>query len=542
MWYRLGQEEDQKPQLKFKEDPKSQLKTKDVTQKEIDTAKAILALAKEVDDSELKKVIAESKQAFANMKKAGELLNSIAESVPLEFVKPTLRQYATDLNTQAESYLIAITGANYASADDKKAEFKSFAKSVGGVPTDYDSAIKFVKNLDAKDVVYVANLVGDFLPLGPGGQVALTPIKIADYRANWIPKLEQDVAKYKVAQNKFDTAKDKKTKDQAWNEITQSMSGILGVISNALIDIAVFVSAAAVVLALVAPWLAAASAAIFAVGLAMQAFSTTLDENSPFYYKNINSLPSNFALGVSRMFEGLPFSESTTKAKEFPKVTNTVSPDEQYKALKELFPSNDELKLKPGDFAGAFGKSVKSFEESIYKYLSMSFINYDGNSWLNKYNNPKTTNLIDQPLNIVLSYAKDTFGTKYPWLKQSDTTEYQNFAKYLTSVKAALTAGKKKQSPSKRSLATYAIEAALNGGMTYQYIKPLIREMANKYTAGNLYNFLNKRNVEINNLIEAESRNTNFAARYNLRPGSALWDNLKTDIMNLKKILNTWKE
>lgn len=536
MWYRLGQEENLNSQLKFKEDPKSQLKTKDVTQKEIDTAKAILAITAEVDDSELKKVIAESKQAFANMKKAGELLNSIAESVPLEFVKPTLRQYATDLNTQAESYLIAITGANYALADDKKAEFKSFAKSVGGVPTDYDSAIKFVKNLDAKDVVYVANLVGDFLPLGPGGQVALTPIKIADYRANWIPKLEQDVAKYKTAQNKFDTAKDQKTKNQAWNEITQSISGILGVISNALIDIAVFIAAAAVVLVLVAPWLAAAGAAIFAVGLAMQAFSTTLDQNSPFYYKNINSLPSNFALGVSRMFEGLPFSESTTETKKFPKVTNKSSSEEQLKALNELFPSqDDELKLKPLE------KSVKSFEENIYKYLSMSFINYDKNNWLNKYNNPKTTNLIDQPLNIVLSYAKDTFGTKYPWLKQSDTTEYQNFAKYLTSVKAALTAGEKKQPPSKRSIAVGMIETALKSQMTYQYSAPLIREMANKYTAGNIYNFLNKKNVEINNLIEAEARNTNFAKRYNLRPGSALWDNLKTDIMNLKKILNTWK-
>lgn len=524
MWYRLGQVED----------PKSQLKTKDVTQKEIDTAKAILAITTEVDDSELKRVIAESKQAFANLKKAGELLNSIAESVPLEFIKPTLRQYATDLNTQAENYLIAITGANYALADDKKEEFKSFAKSVGGVPTDYDSAIKFVKNLDAKDVVYVANLVGDFLPLGAMGKVALTPVKIADYRANWIPKLEQDVAKYKAAQNKFDTAKDQKTKDQAWSEITQSISGILGVISNALIDIAVFVEAAAVVLALVAPWLAAAGAAIFAVGLAMQAFSTTLDKNSPFYYKNINSLPSNFALGVSRMFEGLPFSESTTEEKKFPKVTNVSSPEEQLKVMYELFPSED-TKLDP------LKKSMKAFEENIYSYLITSFKNYNKNNWLNKYNNPKTTNLHNQPLNVILEFAKDTFGTKYPWLKQPNTTEYQNFAKYLTSVKSVMAAGEKKQPPSKRSIAVGMIETALKSQMTYQYSAPLTREMANKYTAGNLYNFLNKKNVEINNLIEAEARNANFAARYNLRPGSALWDNLKTDIMNLKKILNTWK-
>jgi hypothetical protein len=65
--------------------------------------------------------------------------------------------------------------------------------------------------------------------------------------------------------------------------------------------------------------------------------------------------------------------------------------------------------------------------------------------------------------------------------------------------------------------------------------------MANKYTAGNIYNFLNKKNIEINNLISNEARNANFAARFNVRPGSAGLDSLKVDIMNLKKILNTWK-
>jgi hypothetical protein len=526
MWYRLGQ----------LEDPKSQLNTKEVTQKEIDTAKAILSITDEIDDSELKKNIAESKEAFVNLKKTSELLNSIADSVPLEFVKPTLRQYATDLNSQAESYLTAIAAINYTNMpDDKKEQFKSFAKSVGGVPTDYDSAIKFVKNLDAKDYVYVINLVGDFMPLGPGGKVALTPIKIADYRANWIPKLEQDVAKYKAAQNKFDTAKDQKTKDQAWNEITQSISGILGVISNALIDIAVFVAAAAVVLALVAPWLAAASAAIFAVGLAMQAFSTTLDQNSPFYYKNVNSLPSNFALGVSRMFEGLPFSESTTEAKKFPKVTNKSSSEEQLTTLTELFPSMDPT-INP------VARVIKAYEESIYSYLRDNFNTYNKNSWLNKYNSPKTANLINQPLNVILEYAKDTFGNKYPWLKQPDTIEYQNFARYLTSVKAVLV--EKSPAPSKRSIAAGLIETALKSQMTNQFSAPLIREMANKYNAGNVYNFLNRKNVEIIDLLSREQSNQNFAKRFNVRPGSAGSagvDSIKLDITNLKKILNFWK-
>lgn len=508
MWYRLGQQQQ-------REDPESQLKTKNVTQKEIDLAKALLNLQNDNLNSELKKVIGNSKQAFMNYKKAGEVLNSLADSIPLDFIKPTLKQWATDLNTQAESYLGATLSIEISSNEEDRKAFESFAKTIGDIPTDQESAIKFVKKLDSKDIAYVTNLVGDFLPLGPMGKLALTPVKIADYRATWIPELEKNVAKYKAAQNKFDTAKDQKTKDQAWNEITQSISGILGIISNALIDIAVFVEAASVVLALVAPWLAAAGAAIFAVGLAMQAFSTTLDKNSPFYYKKLGSIsPSTIATGIMRMSEGLPFSESNTKERIFSKPTGDNFLDEIFKA---------------------------SLESSIFSYLNSNFENYNKKDWFNKYNNPKTINLIDQPLNIVLSFAKDIFGNKYPWLAQPNTVEYQNFARYITRAKSMLTSGVKKQPPSKRSIAVGMIETALKSQMTYKYSAPLIREMANKYTAGNIYNFLNKKNVEINNLIEAEARNANFAARYNLRPGSALWDNLKTDIMNLKKILNTWK-
>jgi hypothetical protein len=65
--------------------------------------------------------------------------------------------------------------------------------------------------------------------------------------------------------------------------------------------------------------------------------------------------------------------------------------------------------------------------------------------------------------------------------------------------------------------------------------------MANKYTAGNIYNFLNKKNVEIIDLLSKEQSNQNFAARFNVRPGSPGVDSIKLDIANLKKILNTWK-
>ena len=511
MWYRLGQKGQQQQQ----EDPESQLKTKNVTQKEIDLAKAILNLQNDALNSEIKKVIGNSKQAFMNYKKAGEVLNSLADLIPLDFIKPTLKQWATDLNSQAESYLGATLYTEIYSNEKEKKAFESFAKNIGDLPTDQESAIKFVKKLNSKDYAYVINLVGDFLPLGPWGKAALTPVKIADYRATWFPKFEQDVAKYKAAQNKFDTAKDQKTKDQAWDEITQSISGILGVISNALIDIAVFVEAAAVILALVAPWIAAAGAAVFAVGLGMQAFSTTLDKYSPFYYKKLGSLPSTIATGIMRMSEGLPFSESTTKERIFSKPTGDS------RVLDEILKA--------------------SLESSIFNYLNSNFENYNKKDWFNKYNNPKTINLIDQPLNIVLSFAKDIFGNKYPWLAQPNTVEYQNFARYITRTKSMLTSGEKKQPPSKRSIAVGMIETALNSGMTYKFTKPLIRQMANKYTAGNIYNFLNKKNVEIIDLLGREMQNQNFAARYNVRPGNAGYDAVRIDIGNLKKILNTWK-
>ena len=77
--------------------------------------------------------------------------------------------------------------------------------------------------------------------------------------------------------------------------------------------------------------------------------------------------------------------------------------------------------------------------------------------------------------------------------------------------------------------------------MTYQYIKPLIREMANKYDAGNIYNFLNRMNVEIIDLLSREMQNQNFAARFNVRPGNANYDKLRIDIGNLKRILKTVK-
>ena len=94
------------------------------------------------------------------------------------------------------------------------------------------------------------------------------------------------------------------------------------------------------------------------------------------------------------------------------------------------------------------------------------------------------------------------------------------------------------KNPSNRSIAAALIKRALENDMSYNFTAPLIKEMANKYNAGKIYNFLNRKNVEMNNLIS--SQNANFAARFNVRPGAGL-DLLKVDIMNLKKILNTWK-
>ena len=160
---------------------------------------------------------------------------------------------------------------------------------------------------------------------------------------------------------------------------------------------------------------------------------------------------------------------------------------------------------------------------------------------MNKYNNPKTKELHQQPSFVIIKYANDEYGKKYPWLNMPNTTQYKNFIKYIIVQKAAMREEGNQQPPSKRSLATYAIEAALNGGMTYQYIKPLIREMANKYNAGNIYNFLNRMNVEIIDLLSREMHHQNFAARFNVRPGNANYDKLRIDIGNLKRILKTVK-
>ena len=152
------------------------------------------------------------------------------------------------------------------------------------------------------------------------------------------------------------------------------------------------------------------------------------------------------------------------------------------------------------------------------------------------------------PLTTTLSFMWfGTFGEKYFWLDDPSSVYYRNFARYLSQIKGFYRGTKnqqgkkaKTQTPSKRSIGYQLVDSAIRNNMTNQFTARLIREMANKYTAGNIYNFLNKKNVEINNLITSEARNANFAARFNVRPGAGL-DSLKVDIMNLKKILNTWK-
>jgi hypothetical protein len=220
--------------------------------------------------------------------------------------------------------------------------------------------------------------------------------------------------------------------------------------------------------------------------------------------------------------EGLPYSPDKEEEKQLAQFTRITNEGEHKRAKAEMF-NNPYL--------------------PIVKRLNEIYIEINPKDWESKYGQKKTELIYTQPLNTLMKFAYDQFGQKYFWMNQPESPKYRNFGRLLSQAKNYVMASPevKPKQPSKRSIGYQLVDSALNNQMTNQFSAPLIREMANKYTAGNIYNFLNKKNVEINNLISNEARNANFAARFNVRPGSAGLDLLKVDIMNLKKILNTWK-
>jgi hypothetical protein len=526
MWYRLGQQTEE-------------IKSEKATENEIKAAKALLQanqLLKDLDDNNIKKILDESKAGFLKLKELSKILYDIGEAIP--FLEPTLSQPASSMNDVAEQFVAITVKDNFINPQDK-ANLKRI-NQIAGIPTDLDSALEKVKkNLDAKDVVYLANLYGDFFILtgNPAAgsvwsQLSFGIIKIVDYRATWFPKLESDFKTFQSSKRIYDSTKDKLEKDKAWDSMQQSISGILGVISNFAIDLGTVLK----LLAIPVPQVAPASGALLAAGFILQGASTLIDKNSPFYYKkipsNLEEIDDTFetlqtgidltATGLANLYYGQPFIADNTPEQKIPVITKKTPNKDKASALSNLI----------------FNPSP---ENEIYQNLDIKFGSYNNKAWLDKYNNPKTTALHQQPSFVIIKYANDEYGKKYPWLNMPNTTQYKNFVKYIITQKAVMREEGNQQPPSKRSLAAFVIENALNNQMTYKFTKPLITEMANKYTAGNIYNFLNKKNVEIIDLLGREMQNQNFAARYNVRPGNAGYDAVRIDIGNLKKILNTWK-
>jgi hypothetical protein len=91
-----------------------------------------------------------------------------------------------------------------------------------------------------------------------------------------------------------------------------------------------------------------------------------------------------------------------------------------------------------------------------------------------------------------MKFAKDLFSERYPWLNQPDDANYRNLARAFNTAVKDFKKIKlpKPKAPSKRSIGYQLVDSALNNQMTNQFSAPLIREMSNKYTAGNIYNFL----------------------------------------------------
>lgn len=521
MWYRSAQ--DKKP-IEFipEESEKSDLDTLKATPQEIETAKKIIdlrnsGLPANLDDASIAKMIEQSKPAHVEMKKLATALNDIANFIPFENLKPTFKQYANSLNGAAEQYLAAITAAEFGEQQTKEKAKKKLdlfdTLTLQNVPNNVESIIKFYRN-NQKDMPYFINLIGDFIPgssTAPG-QIILSKFKIADYQQTWLPFFNEHKNLFIAAKNKYNATKDIEEKQQAEEDMKYNFARILGFLSNACLDLSTFILAFVALAGPAAPIVASVAGGFRTLSLGLQGVSWLMDPEGP-------------VSGVFNILEGLPY----------------LADKEQEKILKPFTKIYDQIEhdaTKAEMFNNPYLPIAKRLNEIYYEIQPKD--------WESKYGQKKTEIMYVQPLNTLMKFAYDNFGEKYFWMNQPESPQYRNFGRFLSQAKSYIKADRKIDKiptppPSKKSIGYQLVDSALNNQMTYQYSKSLIREMANKYTAGNIYNFLNKKNVEINNLIEAEARNANFAARYNLRPGSARWDNLKTDIMNLKKILNTWK-
>jgi hypothetical protein len=539
IWYRIAQDEEPKEEPAPKDYPfdpiKSNLENRNVTPEEIELAKKIIKLRdfKNVSDEEIEKAINKSKTAHIVLKDIANILNSASQSIPFENLKPTLTKYANDVNGHAEQYLITILAANFSQIKEEKEDAKKAldiieTATLQNLPSQFDPLLKTIqKNLDVKGVSYFVNLIGDLIPGSstPLGQAALLPFRIMDYKLTWLPKLQTDFSSFVKAVAEYNSAKDEESRDTAQNAILASLSGLLGVISNILIDSSSFIESLAQMTVIAPPVAIAIEALALGIrttGVGIQVVSSTIDPISPIGYQK-----------VIRMLQGLPADESKIQEKEY------ISFLDQMAFLGKILPPDTAKEVVKKS-------TIKEIKNDQYfpmlQTLHDRFYSYDENQWENKYGTRKSEFLEYQPLYIIMKFANDVFGKKYFWLDKPETPEYQNFGKLVTQAKNYGNVDyKEKTAPSKRSIGYQLVDSAIRNNMTNQFTASLIREMANKYTAGNIYNFLNKKNIEINNLISNEARNANFAARFNVRPGSAGLDSLKVDIMNLKKILNTWK-
>ena len=529
MWYRLGQAEE--------------IKSKKVTDNDIKAAKVLVAAHEELknlDDDKIKKALEDSKAGFLKLKDLSKILYKIGDAIP--FLEPQLAQQASDINDLAEQFIAATVNANFVKESAlQKADLQKVTKMASEIPTDLNSSVEIVKKLDTKNVVYLANLYGDFFVLTgnpaakhPLTQLAFLAIKWADYRTTWFPKLETDFKTFQDAKKIYDSTKNQSEKDKAWESMQQSVSGILGVISNLLIDIGTIVRPLGILL----PPVLTISTSLIGIGVVLQGASSLLDVKSPVYFKNIPAIPgqiNEFATGLANMYYGQPFNENSGKTEKKYTIVTKNTPPNQFGV--------EPAKKKVNQRDALIELLSPSPEYEIYQNLDVNFDSIDKESWINKYNSAKTDQLHQQPSFVIIEYAKDVYGKKYPWLYTPNTTQYRNFVKYLAAQKAIMREPGNQKNPSNRSIASALINRALQNDMSYKDTAPLIRVMANKYTAGNIYNFLNKMNKDIIDLLSKEMQNANFAARFNdVRPGNAGYDAVRIDIGNLKKILNAWKE
>ena len=494
VWYRYAQNPPASP---F-----TSLETKEATPEEIDLAKKLIqyksglqnSSLSNMDDDQIKKIIEANKEIFVILKKVSSAINDLASNIPFENLKPTLNQISSSINNLSEQN-ISISLAKEIAPEETKKQIQKLEN----LPTNLDAAVKVVKKMDAKDIFYYTNLLGDLaINAKPMNVVTdfpatalLIPIKIMDYKLTWIPELENDIKKLKTAKTRKET-------------IT-SVSRILGFAANLCMDIGFAIKP----LSFFHPAYGAVSLALTAIGATLQGVSLLIQPDSPLNYQEIWKLPGKLADSLAKIYEGVPLVESAK--------------DVNFKTVADV------------------QKNV--LIDSLLMGLANEYRNYDPKTWTSTYGTKKYNALINQPSFVVMRFAKDIFSERYPWLNQPEDANYKNLARaintYVKDIKKI--GGAKPQNPSKRSIGYQLVDSALKNQMTNQFTAPLIREMANKYTAGNIYNFLNKMNKEIIDLLSKEMQNANFAERFNVRPDNAGYDTVRIDIGNLKKILNTWK-